>query len=280
MIKVPVPRQIDRFEVLGTLGRGATATVYRVADPDSEDELALKLLDGTGGNLGGAERRFAREFETMQRLRHPHIVQPHERGTWQGQQWFTMEVVSGPTLHSWLKSQPDRRIDLRQGIALMKQAADALGTAHAAGVVHRDVKPGNVVLFDDGRRLKLLDFGLVKGVDASASLTAAGQVVGTPVWMAPERLQTSEAAHPTWDVYALGLLFYEALTGHNPFRGRNLVHTIRLVQGAQPPPPSTLRDEIPGALDTLLLRCLDRAQGQRPQNGGEVLEALNILDGG
>ena len=106
-----------------------------------------------------------------------------------------MEVVEGPTLKARLIETGPLSVD--RGIALMAQAADALGVAHAAGVVHRDVKPANLVLFDEAKRLKILDFGLVKGVDASASLTAAGQVVGTPVWMAPERLQTNTAAEPT-----------------------------------------------------------------------------------
>ena len=274
MITVPVPAHIDRYEVLGTLGRGATSTVYRVAEPGSDVEIALKLLDGTD-SMGGSRERFAREFETLQRIHHPHIVTTLERGTWRGQLWYTMEIVEGPTLSKWVKEQG--RLSAADGARLMLQAADAVAAAHRAGIVHRDIKPGNLVLFDDGARLKVLDFGLVKGVDASASLTAAGQVVGTPVWMAPERLQVAAAAHPTWDVYALGLVFYEAITGHNPFRGRNLVYTIRLVQAAQAPPPSRYIPTLPIPLDTLLLRCVARDPAQRPQSAAEVVDALRAL---
>jgi len=274
VIKVPLPRQIDRFEVLDTLGRGGTATVFRVRDPASGQELALKLLDGTD-EFGGALQRFEREFEAMKNLEHPHIVRPLSRGIWQGQSWFTMEVVEGPTLKAWLIENGPLSVD--RGIALMTQAADALGAAHSAGVVHRDVKPANLVLFDEAWRLKILDFGLVKGVDASASLTAAGQVVGTPVWMAPERLQTNTAAEPTWDVYALGLVFYEALTGKNPFRGRNLIHTIRLVPGATAPVPSSWAEGLPVALDRLLLRSLSREPEDRPRDGNAVAALLRQL---
>ena len=276
MITVPLPPHIDRYEVLGTLGRGATATVYRVGEPDSDRELALKLLDGSDA-LGGISARFEREFETLQLLQHPHIIETYERGTWQGQRWFTMELMEGPTLRGWLRAIPDGRLSRVDGIELMLQAAQALAVAHAAGIVHRDVKPGNLVLSEDGRRLKVLDVGLVKGIDSGASLTAAGQVVGTPVWMAPERLQVDAPAHPTWDVYALGLVFYEALTGHNPFRGRNLVHTIRLVQAGEVGPASRYVPELAGALDALLMACVAQDPAARPADASEVVTALRAL---
>ena len=126
MITIPLPHKIDRYPVLGMLGRGGTASVFRVTDPDSGDEIALKLLDGTD-ELGGARQRFGREFEVMKRLKHPHIVRTLSRGVWQGQHWFTMEVVEGPTLHAWVKETGP--LDVASGIALMAQAAGALGAA-------------------------------------------------------------------------------------------------------------------------------------------------------
>jgi len=267
-----------RYQVVSVLGSGATSTVYEVIDTTDDSRHALKLLD-----LDDATEitRFQREQTLLRELDHPNVVRVTDSGTWEGRQYMVMTLLTGGSLLDWLR---DHKGSMEYGRAcrLFRGAAEALHAAHKAGVVHRDVKPGNLVLEPgkDGReeRLLVLDFGIAKTVNSSSSLTDVGMVMGSPAYMCPERLFSGARATPSWDVYSLGVVMYEIITGVPLFRGNGWMDVMMKIQKTTPPFLSTVRSDAPPAFDWLISEMLSKEAPQRPSGCDVVARRLERLE--
>jgi serine/threonine-protein kinase len=224
-------------------------------------------------------QRFRREVELTSRLTHPNTIRVYDFGcTASGTYYYAMEYVDGVDLQTLVDEEGPQ--DPERVTRLLAQLAGALSEAHAAGLVHRDVKPANVMVCERGARdvIKVLDFGLVRDVrpDATCDLDAR-QVVGTPLYMSPEAITAPEKVDARSDVYAVGALGYFLLTGAPPFSGKNAVEVLGQHVYSIPEPPSSRRAAIPSRLEALVLRCLAKSPADRPANAAELRAELLVL---
>lgn len=255
-----------RYLLSEQIGEGAVATVWRAFDIVEDRAVAVKLLKDVLDAEDAA--RLQMEVSVVARLDHPNIIKFLDQGvTKQGQRFVVMELLTGETLRERLVEQGSFRGDL--ALSLLRGVFSALNEAHSHKVVHRDVKPENVMLLDPDDRIKLLDFGMAKVVGGSVpSLTMAGHLFGTPHYMAPERIQGA-SVHAPADIYSAGVMTYEVLTGDRPFKGDTADAIMRQHLRADPP----AMGETPQELVSLTFRCLSKRPEGRP-GAGEVLQAL------
>jgi tetratricopeptide (TPR) repeat protein len=253
---------VPGYEILGELGRGGMGVVYRARQPSLNRLVALKVL-GASAQVGDPQlARFHAEAQAVARLHHPNIVQIHEVGEHEGLSYLALEFVVGGSLDRRLRGTPQEG---RQAARLVEVLARAMHHAHEQGIIHRDLKPANVLLQDDTLLApKITDFGLAKNLESPSDLTHTGQVMGTPSYMAPEQaLGQGEQMGPATDVYALGAILFELLTGRPPFRAGSLLETLDLVRKVEPPPPGLLQPGIPRDLETICLKCLHKEPQRR-----------------
>jgi tRNA A-37 threonylcarbamoyl transferase component Bud32/tetratricopeptide (TPR) repeat protein len=265
-----LPR-IAGYEVLGELGRGGMGVVYKARQARLNRPVALKML--LAGPLASAEeaRRFRAEAEAAARLQHPNVVQIHEVGEHQGHPYLALEFVEGGSLADRLRGVP---LPPRAAAELVETLARAVQAAHEKGVVHRDLKPGNVLLTADGTP-KVADFGLAKRLDATSAATQSGAVLGTPAYMAPEQAGgKAREVGPAADVWALGALLYECLTGRPPFQGRTPTDTLLRVLSDEPVPPRNVNPAVPRDLETIALKCLRKEPAKRYATAAELADDL------
>src|SRR5262245_33467601 len=257
--EAPLP-EIPGYEVEEVLGVGGMGVVFRARHLRLNRVVALKMTLA-GAYAGPHERdRFQREAEAVARLQHPNVVQVHDVGESDGGPYFTMEFGAGGSLAQKMSGHPQ---PAREGAALVATLAGAVQVAHTAGIVHRDLKPANVLLTADSTP-KITDFGLARRLDGDTGLTGSGAAVGTPSYMAPEQAQGQRAlVGPLADIYALGAILYETLTGRPPFRAESAAETIQQVIARDPVPPSRLNHSVPRDLDTICLKCLRKEPGLR-----------------
>src|SRR5262249_4253650 len=253
----PVPElpRIDGYNVESVLGYGGMGVVYRARHLKLKRTVALKMLLSGAYASRQELARFVREAEAVAGLEHPHIVQVHDVGDLKGRPFFTMELIEGGSLAQALAGAPQAATHSAQVITTL---AVAVEFAHRHGVVHRDLKPANILLTAEGTP-KIADFGLARHLDAGPELTRSGVRVGTPSYMAPEQaLGKSGMIGPAVDVYALGAILYEMLTGRPPFRAETAVETERQVLAEEPVPPARLNSKVPRDLETICLKCLNK----------------------
>jgi hypothetical protein len=256
-----ISRLFPQLEVLGLLGAGGMGAVYKARQSALDRLVALKVLP-SGGGIGSTER-FNREARALARLSHPNIVAVHEFGQVESLHFFIMEFVDGANLRQLEKTS---RLSPREALQIIPQICDALQYAHDEGVVHRDIKPENV-LVDRKGRVKIADFGLAKIADpnpGAARLTVEGQVMGTPHYMAPEQVERPLAVDHRADIYALGVVFYEMLTGDLPL-------------GKFPPPSRKVQVDV--RLDDIVLRALENDPERRYQQASEVKSEVQTVAG-
>jgi predicted ATPase/serine/threonine protein kinase len=263
-------RAVSHFQVREVLGCGGMGVVYRAEDRRLGRSVALKFLLPQFTLDALAKERFLQEARAASALDHPHICTIHEAGeTEQGRLFLAMSYYAGETLHDRLSRE--RTLPLEEVLELTRQMLRGLGAAHAEGIVHRDLKPGNLML-SNGGTLKILDFGLAKVRDLS--LTGAGMRPGTVAYMSPEQLQ-GEAVEVRSDLWSLGVVLYEMLTGRQPFGAGHELSTIYRILHEEPVAPSALRAEIPAELEEIVLRLLRREPDARYSSAADVLEALS-----
>jgi hypothetical protein len=267
----PAGRQVGRYTLLEELGHGGMGVVYKARDPMLDRVVALKVIRG-GLLAGDAEiERFYREARAAARLDHLNIVKIHDIGSHEDTPYYTMDFVAGGSL---LKQVQRLGADPRAAAALVEKIARAVQQAHEHGIVHRDLKPGNILLREDGEPC-VTDFGLAKFLDTETQLTLPDQALGTPSYMAPEQASIPpRLAGPQTDVWALGVLLYELLTGRRPFEGATAQEVAHRIVTADPPPPRTLRADLDRALDTIVLTCLEKDPRRRYSSAAELADDL------
>jgi WD40 repeat protein len=259
------------YEILEELGQGAMGTAYKARQVRLKRLVALKVMRSA---LLADPRVLARcrtEAEAAARLQHPNIVQIHEVGEQDGEPYLALEFVDGGTLEGKFGGKPQPG---RAAAELVETLARAMHYAHQKGVVHRDLKPANVLLTAEGVP-KITDFGLAKVLEGGPGQTLPGAIVGTPSYMAPEQAEgKAREVGPAADVYALGAILYDALTGRPPFRGASLLETLEQVRSEEPVPPSRLLPKLARDLETICLKAMDRSPARRYPSAGALADDL------
>jgi serine/threonine protein kinase len=266
-------RLSGRYGLQKLLGRGGMGEVWRGIDEQLDRPVAVKVLREHFTDPELAER-FRREARIAARLQHPGITVVHDIGSDNGQPFIIMELLHGRDLAAILQGTP-AGMPVDTIVSLAVQATEALQAAHAGHVVHRDLKPANLFVLDAGQ-LKICDFGIARAIDATTHLTALGQVIGTPAYMSPEQCEGQQADERS-DLYSIGCVLYELLTGRPPFaEGQPLAIMLQHVK-ATPAAPRTIRPDLPRELDNLVMELLAKDPAHRPAGAGHVTETLRAL---
>ena len=266
----PIPA-IPGYEILGELGRGGMGVVYKARQVRLNRTCALKMILAGAHATHEAVARFLGEAEAIARLQHRHIVQIYSIGEAGGLPFFELEYLPGGGL--------DKRLDgtpwvPERAASLVEILARAMAEAHRLGIVHRDLKPANVLLAADGTP-KITDFGLAKAVGSESDLTQSNAIMGSPSYMAPEQAGGyTKQAGPAADIYAMGAVLYELLTGRPPFRGATLLETIEQVKITEPVSPSRLVPKLPRDIETICLKCLEKNPARRYEDALALAEDL------
>ena len=264
----------DRYRLEELVGAGGMARVYRTLDMELEEEIALKIfLQIIYNDDEEGLKRFRQEMKLSRKLIHPNIVRIYEFGAWRGARFITMELLHGKDLEGWLGTHggalpPD------EVLRLMIQACAGLHAAHTAGVIHRDVKPSNLFIIDEGKRLKLMDFGVAKVQGAGQSLSNVDARIGTPRYMSPEQIQGGVAVGPPADLYALGAVMYEMLTGRRVFEEDDLVPLLLSHLSEPPTPLRKHAPHVPADIEAIVMRLLQKEPSGRFPDANELRKAL------
>ena len=266
-MKYLVGRTLGRYQIIEALGEGGMAQVYKAFQPGLERVVAIKVLPEYYMRDERFLARFQREAQAIAQLSHPNILPVYDFGSEDGVTYIVMQYVEGGTLKDLMDQAPsyDRIGDL------LGQVADALDYAHGQGVLHRDVKPGNI-LIERERRVLLSDFGLAKMVDSQEHITATGVGIGTPAYMSPEQGQ-GEAVDARTDVYALGVIIYEMITGRVPFRAETPMAVIIKHVTAPLPLPRTINPAVPESVERVILKALAKSKEDRYPSAGAMMTA-------
>ncbi len=260
------PILADRYAILGLLGAGGMGNVYKARDLELEELVALKVLRPELVGAPGVLDRFRREVKLARRVTHPNVARVFDIGDHRGEKFLTMELIDGESLGALLGRE--RRLSVARVVTLGSAICAGLAAAHAAGVIHRDLKPDNVLL-DRGGRVVVTDFGIARAVAPGADRTVSG-LVGTPTYMAPEQVEEGAEIDARADLYALGAMLYELVVGEPAWQGTSVLG-IAVARLLKPPPdPRVKSPDLPDALASLILRCMARAAADRPASAEAV----------
>ncbi|MCA9176072.1 MAG: serine/threonine protein kinase [Planctomycetales bacterium] len=278
-----LPCRWGDYELLESLGVGAMGVVYRALHLHSRREVALKRIDSrllTARDGDDLLTRFETEAKAAANLQHPCVVAVYDVGHWQGVPYYTMQLLRGGTLADAVREQP---LPPERAARNMKDVAEALVAAHEAGLLHRDVKPANVLVDERSGAVKVADFGLVRDSvndRDTTELTKTGQMMGTPAYMAPEQARDARRADARSDIYSAGATLYCLLTGRPPFQAASLVEQLRQVMHDEPVSPRRLNPSVPKDLETICLRCLQKEPARRFPSAQELRDDLQrFIDG-
>ena len=266
------PGRLGGYDLVAELGRGGMGVVYKAVQRVADRVVAVKVLPGWAAADRVYAERFAAEVRALANVRHPSVIPVYEVGEADGRPYFSMEYAPNGTLAGKLKAGP---LPPAEAAGVVAKLAAGVAAAHERGVLHRDIKPGNVLLAADGTP-RLADFGLAKWADRDDGLTRAGAVMGTPSYMAPEQAAGSgrAAVDARTDVWALGATLYELLTGRTPFRGTDSLDTLKKVAGEEPARPRALRPGLAAELEAVCLKCLEKDPARRYQAAQDLSDDL------
>jgi formylglycine-generating enzyme required for sulfatase activity/tRNA A-37 threonylcarbamoyl transferase component Bud32 len=260
----------DGYVVEKSLGAGGFAVVYLVRDLALKRQLAIKVLSPDIITSHSMLERFRREAETVAQLSHPNIVPVHFIGERDGLLWLAMQCIDGGSIADRLAREGQLPVD--DVVRITKEVASALGHAHKRGIVHRDIKPPNILVDSESGRCLVTDFGIARTVD-TATLTATGVMLGTPAYLSPEQITGEQIDHRV-DIYALGVMMYEMLAGKVPFDGATPTAAMMKRLGGPPDPVTTIRSDVPPVISSVISKCLAADPAQRFQDVNELIDAL------
>jgi serine/threonine-protein kinase len=263
-------KQLGRYRIKSELGRGAMGVVYKAHDPVLDRTVALKtiVLDEDAQEREEYHQRFFQEAKAAARLNHPALITIYDFGEEGSLAYMAMELLNGIELSERMKQGT---IPLHEAVSIAEQVAEGLAFAHDNGVIHRDIKPGNITLLPRGR-VKIMDFGIAR-LKSSELKTQLGTRLGTPKYMSPEQSSGGAIDHRT-DIFSLGIVLYEMLTGGKLFRGESLTHVLHNVATFEPPPPSRLKPEVTSLLDLVVMRALAKKPQDRYASAWEMVDDL------
>ena len=266
-------RQVGRYRIHERLGRGGMATVFKAHDPGIGRDVAIKFLHASLCEEPEYRARFLSEARAAGGLSHPNIVTVHDVGEIDGRPYMAMELLDGQTLSEVIAGGPPQPI--RDVVVMGVQLARALDYAHSRGIVHRDIKPGNIMRVKGTKTVKVTDFGIAHIESAGVEQrTRAGDILGTPQYMSPEQAR-GERLDGRSDLFSAGIVLYQTLTGQRPFKGDSLVSLAMQITNADPKPIEQLRPEVPAAVRRIVARCLAKSPDRRYRSGKELAEALS-----
>ncbi|MGI9519341.1 MAG: protein kinase domain-containing protein [Pirellulaceae bacterium] len=274
---VKLPPQVSRYETISCLGEGSFGIVLKSRDPNLDRLVAVKLQKGAALHSRSNVDRFLREARSAAQLRHPHIIPVFEYGNFADNQFIVYQFIDGQTLDEWIG---DTGPDVREMVEVLARIADALDYAHSLGIVHRDIKPANIMVDRDHEQPHVADFGCARLDQTETTRTIEGSLMGTPAYMSPEVVAGhANTADGRADLWALGVMLYEFLTGERPFRGK-LSELFRLIQESQPKRLRQLNPDIPRDLETICLKSMEKEPDRRFATCGEFAQDLRLwLDG-
>jgi eukaryotic-like serine/threonine-protein kinase len=267
--------RLGGYRVLEVLGHGGMGVVYKAEDVRLRRTVALKAMLPALAATARAGQRFLREAQLMATVEHDHVVRIYQAGEDRGVPFLAMELLRGESLDRRLKRE--RSLPVSEVLRIGREVAEGLAAAHAAGLIHRDVKPANIWLEAPRDRVKILDFGLARSASLDAALTHQGAVLGTPAFMAPEQAR-GEATDARTDLFSLGIVLYRLCSGRQPFQGKDALSTLLEVTTHQPPAPVRLNADLPGDLSDLVLRLLEKDPARRPASAEEVVRTIRDLE--
>jgi serine/threonine protein kinase len=269
--------QISHYRLLSKLGGGSMGVVYRAEDTRDRREVAFKFLPFDLRDDQVARDAFVDEAQASSSIEHPNICTIHDIGNAEdGRMFVVMTLYEGQNLKQRLEGGA---LPVAEAVSIVRQIADGLAAAHERGIVHRDVKPANILLTHEGG-VKIVDFGLARVVSQGRpGLTQIGASMGTPTYMSPEQTLGDEVEARS-DLWSLGVLFYECLTGKLPFDGPNLPTVIQAIHSQRPVPPSEINEAVPRALERIVLACLEKTLDDRLASCRDLVKALDRFDAG
>jgi len=265
----------ERYEVIEELGKGGMGKVYRVEDKKIKEEVALKLIKPEIASDKKTIERFSNELKTARQIAHRHVCKMYDLGESEGAHFITMEYVPSEDLKGMIRMT--KRLSVATAIDIAKQVCEGLSEAHRLGIIHRDLKPSNIMI-DKGGNARIMDFGIARSLKTKG-ITGSGVMIGTPEYMSPEQVESKEVDQRS-DIYSLGIILYEMVTGHVPFEGDTPFSIGVKHKSEIPKAPKEINANIPDDLNQLILKCLEKEREKRYQSAGELRSELTNIEKG
>lgn len=276
LVDEPAPRTLGDYRVLGLIGSGAMGQVYLAHDDRLDRRVAIKVMSGRYAGNAAARQRFIRESRSVGAIENPHVMTIHQVGEQDGVPYIVMQLLEGRTLRDHRDAAG--RLPLGEVLRIGREIAAGLAAAHRRGIVHRDIKPGNIFLEGESRSVRIIDFGLARELDAHATaLTHDGALVGTPSYMPPERINDGDVDASS-DLFGLGVILYELLADRLPFEGRSVAAVLTAIARGTPKPLVEVAPEVPPAIGSLVMRLIAHDRTARPADARLVAEELAALE--
>lgn len=276
LVDEPAPRTLGDYRVLGLIGSGAMGRVYLAHDDRLDRRVAIKVMCGRYAGNAAARQRFIRESRSVGAIENPHVMTIHQVGEQDGVPYIVMQLLEGRTLRDHRDAAG--RLPLGEVLRIGREIAAGLAAAHRRGIVHRDIKPGNIFLEGESRSVRIIDFGLARELDAHATaLTHDGALVGTPSYMPPERIDDGDVDASS-DLFGLGVILYELLADRLPFEGRSVAAVLTAIARGTPKPLVEVAPEVPPAIGSLVMRLIAHDRTARPADARLVAEELAALE--